>query len=114
MKVLRSQLTLKFAQWPGHILRTIGINILKKVMGECLEEESPWESKEVDGRMLFGGVPLICYRYGTGRQQERGYRMEIREAMAPKRAEAPENKKKNKMMMMMNHKFNFMYLSVCL
>jgi hypothetical protein len=71
MTVLKSQLTLKFAQWAGQILRTIGTDIIKKVMGECLEEESPWESKEVDGQMLFGGMPLICYRYRTGRQQER-------------------------------------------
>ena len=35
-------------------------------------QEGLWESLEIDGRMLFGGVPLICSQYSTGRwQQER-------------------------------------------
>ena len=37
--------------------KEFGTVILEKVMGECLEEERPWESKEVDGRILFGGMP---------------------------------------------------------
>jgi len=27
-----------------------------KLVGECLEEENLWESKEVDGRKLFVGM----------------------------------------------------------
>jgi hypothetical protein len=67
----------------------------------------------------MGGCSLeLCCKSATGKGQdgskeERGWRKEIWEAMAPKGAEAPEKmKKKNKMMT--NHKFNFIYLSVCL
>jgi len=66
---------------------------------------------------MGGSCLSVCCKSATGTGQEgskeeRGWRKEIREAMAQKRAEAPEKKKKNKMMM--NHKFNFTYISVCL
>lgn len=46
--------------------------IPEKVM-DVSEEESPWDSLDVDGIKPFGGMPCICSTYGTGeRQQGRG------------------------------------------
>jgi hypothetical protein len=42
----------------------------RKLREDVSEQEDLWESLEIDGRMLFGVMPQIFYRYLTGRRQQ--------------------------------------------
>jgi hypothetical protein len=62
------------------------------------EEKGLWGSLEIDGRMLFGGIPQICSRYLTGTLQHERQAVGIRRSGVPKQHRRRRKRRKRRML----------------